>query len=38
VGTVGSAAGFLAAVFACRHPIREELMLLWGKVHALRGA
>ena len=38
VGTVGSAAGFLAAVFVFRHPIRDELMLLWGKVHALRGA
>jgi len=38
MGTVGSVAGFLGAVFLCRHPIREELMLLWGKVHALRGA
>jgi O-antigen/teichoic acid export membrane protein len=38
MGTLGSAAGFLAGVFFFRHPIREELMLLWGKVHALRGA
>jgi O-antigen/teichoic acid export membrane protein len=38
LGTIGSAVGFLAATFAFRHPIREELMLLWGKVHALRGA
>jgi hypothetical protein len=36
VGTLGGAAGFLAAVFLFRHPIREELLLLWGKLHARR--
>jgi len=36
VGTLGSAVGFIAAAFLFRHPIREELMLLWAKVHALR--
>lgn len=36
MGTLGGAVGFLAAVFVFRHPLREELMLLWGKVRALR--
>ena len=36
VGMLGGALGFVAAVFALRHPIREELVLLWGKVHLLR--
>jgi hypothetical protein len=35
-GILGGTVGFIAAVFLFRHPIREELMLLWGKVHALR--
>ena len=36
VGTLGGALGFVVAVFACRHPLRDELRLLWGKVHPLR--
>jgi O-antigen/teichoic acid export membrane protein len=38
VGVVGGAIGFVGAVFVFRHPIREELRLLWGKVQAVRGA
>lgn len=38
VGILGSAAGFFAAVFLFRHPIRAELVLLWDKVQAPRGA
>jgi O-antigen/teichoic acid export membrane protein len=38
MGILGGALGFFAAVVVFRHPIREELALLWGKVHALRGA
>jgi O-antigen/teichoic acid export membrane protein len=38
VGIGGGAVGFVGAVFVFRHPIREELRLLWGKVQALRGA
>jgi len=37
VGTLGGAVGFLCAVFVFRHPIRDEVILLWGKVRALRG-
>jgi O-antigen/teichoic acid export membrane protein len=36
VGTLGSALGFVAAVFALGHPIRDELRLLWGKISPLR--
>ena len=38
VGTLGGAVGFLAGVVAFGHPIREELLRLWGKVHTPRGA
>ncbi len=37
VGVTGAAAGFVGAVFLLGHPIREELVLLWVKVRALRG-
>jgi len=37
VGILGAAVGFVAAVFVFRHPIRDEMRLLWGRVHAPRG-
>jgi O-antigen/teichoic acid export membrane protein len=37
-GVVGCAVGFLAAIWLFRHPIQQELLLLWGKAHALRSA
>ncbi len=38
LGGAGAVAGFFAAVFLFRHPLREEVRLLWVKMHALRGA
>jgi hypothetical protein len=37
-GVVGCAVGFLAAIWLFRHPVQQELLLLWGKAHALRSA
>jgi len=38
VGIAGGAVAFIGGAFVFRHPIREELRLLWGKVNAPRGA
>lgn len=38
LGVSGAALGFLGGVFLLRHPLRDELRLLWVKVRALRTA
>jgi hypothetical protein len=38
LGLLGSAAGFVAAVFVFRHPISAEVARLWTRVFATRGA
>jgi O-antigen/teichoic acid export membrane protein len=37
LGVPGAAAGLLLGVFVFRHPLREELMLLWSKARTRRG-